>query len=184
MDALLAKLLSSIRSGTKVCVAYSGGLDSSCLLHAVCDLQESAGIELRAIHVNHGMQSHSDVWQAHCEATCKRLEVPLTSVSVHLSDDASEEQARDARYDVFESVLQDGETLLFAHHQDDQLETMLLRLMRGAGPAGLAGMPVARPLGRGQLCRPWLDVQRTELQDYAERHHLDWIEDDSNSSNK
>lgn len=183
MDVLLGELQAALdRSAAKnLLVAYSGGLDSTCLLHAASSLSGAANRQLRALHINHGLQSAANDWQQHCEQRCASLGIELSCHAVDLPVDASEDEARQARYGVFESQLRSDETLLLAHHLDDQLETLLLRLMRGAGPAGLAGMPQRRALGQGQLLRPWLALGRAELLRYASAHELDWVEDASNA---
>ncbi len=174
----------------KLVVGYSGGMDSHVLLHAIHHLQltdpAETGLQrfqLRALHINHGLSSHADTWQAHCQQVCLALPVPFQAQSVTVQQkpgDSLEEQARQARYQVFAEQLQPNEILLMAHHQDDQAETLMLRLMRGAGPRGLAAMPLNRPLGRGLLWRPLLEIPRTELQTYAIANNLQWIDDESN----
>mgnify|MGYP003634887486 CR=1 FL=1 len=161
-------------------LAYSGGLDSTVLLHllhAWC--AGNGGPPLRALHVHHGMQAAADSWAAHCERNCVDLGVPLATHTVAVT--GGEAGAREARYAVFEASLAAGEVLFLAHHLDDQVETFFLRLMRGAGVAGLAGMPAARALGAGTLLRPLLDTPRSDLHAYAMHHHLDYVEDPSNA---
>lgn len=184
MDVLLTALQAALdRSAAKnLIVAYSGGLDSTCLLHAAHSLSAASGRQLRALHINHGLQDAASDWQRHCERQCADLQIELACQAVELPGDASEDEARQARYAVFESRIRGDETLLLAQHLDDQLETLLLRLMRGAGPAGLAGMPERRDLGQGQLLRPWLSLGRSELQRFAGEHALSWVEDASNAS--
>ncbi|MEM1112631.1 MAG: tRNA lysidine(34) synthetase TilS [Pseudomonadota bacterium] len=162
-------------------LAFSGGLDSSVLLHLLSRL--GTGPSLRALHINHGMQREADEWAAHCQRVCAELEVPLDieRVEVEASGDGPEAAARRARYASFERAIGDGEVLLLAHHLDDQVETFLLRLMRGAGPRGLAGMPATRALGPGRLLRPLLGLPRSALLTYARDRQLSWIEDPSNA---
>lgn len=164
------------------CVALSGGLDSSVLLHALVSLKGRQTLPvLRAIHVHHGLQPAADAWPAHCQRLCDGLGVELAVRHVQVAPAASIEQsARDARYAAFAEALLPGEVLLTGQHRDDQAETLLLRLLRGAGVRGLAGMPVRRRLGVGELLRPLLDVSRAELLAYAQAHGLQWVEDPSN----
>lgn len=165
-------------------VAYSGGLDSSCLLHVAAGLASAEQRPLRAIHVNHGISAAADQWQDHCRQVCAGLGIALDCAAVTLLSDASEDQAREARYEAFATRLRGAECLLLAHHLDDQLETLLLRLLRGAGPGGLAGMPARRSLGEGQLLRPWLGLPRSELEAYAASQKLSWVEDESNAATR
>lgn len=165
------------------CVGYSGGRDSHVLLHLMASLRERLAVPLRAVHVNHGLQEQARAWAEHCRQVCAALGIPLTVLEVEcdLGSGASvEEAARDARYGAFEQELLEGECLLLAQHQDDQAETVLLRLFRGAGVHGLAAMPVTRRLGRGRLLRPLLDVPAEAIVAYAEDQELSWIEDPSN----
>ncbi|KSW23342.1 MULTISPECIES: tRNA lysidine(34) synthetase TilS [unclassified Pseudomonas] len=164
-------------------VGFSGGLDSSVLLHLLAQLARTESLPpLSAIHVHHGLQAAADAWPAHCEAFCRELGVPLLVERVTVPTGASLEQAaRRARYEAFAKHLKTDDCLLAAQHRDDQAETLLFRLLRGAGVRGLAGIPAARPLGAGMLLRPLLDVPRAELESYAREHGLRWIEDPSNT---
>lgn len=172
---------------TGYCVAYSGGRDSHVLLHLMAALRERLDVPLRAVHINHGLQAAAPDWALHCSDVCARLAIPLTVIAVACevgAGDSLEEAARTARYRAFEQTLQCGEALLLAHHQDDQAETVLLRLLRGAGVHGLAAMPPRRPLGRGLLLRPLLDVPAAAVAEYAQAQGLRWVEDPSNSSDR
>jgi tRNA(Ile)-lysidine synthase len=166
------------------CVALSGGLDSSVLLDVLCAWRSSVGgvPPLSAIHVHHGLHAQADAWLRHCEALCQRLQVPLTShrVEVGPAGRGTEDAARRARYQVFERQLRSGDLLFMGHHLDDQVETFFLRLLRGAGIEGLAGMPGERSLGSGKLVRPLLAVSRAELEQYAGERSLNWVDDPSN----
>jgi tRNA(Ile)-lysidine synthase len=167
-------------------LGFSGGLDSTVLLHLLCELQREQGLPLpRPIHINHQLSPVADQWQRHCEALCEELKVPLEihQVSVEAAGEGPEAAARSARYRVFAQCLSDGDCLLLAHHLDDQVETFFLRLMRGAGTRGLSGIPLRRSLGRGYLWRPLLDYSRAELEFYAREQGLRWIEDESNLDN-
>ncbi|SFA73384.1 tRNA lysidine(34) synthetase TilS [Azotobacter beijerinckii] len=163
-------------------LAFSGGLDSTVLLHLVVRLGRQHGLPpLSALHVHHGLQVVADDWPEHCRQVCARLGVPLQVLRVRVEAGASlERAAREARYRAFAEVLGEGELLLTAQHQDDQAETLLFRLLRGAGVRGLAAMPAVRTLGRGRLLRPLLGVSRGELERYAVEQGLQWIEDPSN----
>jgi tRNA(Ile)-lysidine synthase len=186
MQPLLSSLKHALADQrfSAVAVAYSGGLDSTVLLHAASQLLSGQSVELRAIHINHGIETAADQWQAHCQACCEQWQIPLSCRTLALGKGSSEDEARQARYAVFAEQLREDELLLLAQHLDDQLETLLLRLCRGSGVAGLGGMPRQRRLGRGNLLRPWLDIRRSVLADYARQQSLSWIEDQSNSDSR
>ena len=186
---LPAKLLHTLapwRNAPAWHIAFSGGLDSTVLLHLLASLANTESLPpLRAVHVHHGLQAAADAWPAHCQSTCDSLGVPLRVMHVQVQPGASlERAARDARYQVFTEVTGVGEVLLTGQHRDDQAETLLFRLLRGAGVRGLAAMPVQRPLAAGCLVRPLLDVSRAELEAYAEAHQLKWIKDPSNADSR
>ena len=166
-----------------VCVAWSGGMDSSVLLAALAQLpHRPAG--LRAVHVDHRLQPHSGRWSAHCRRVARALNVPLTVRTARIArrpGESLEAVARAARYRLLGAQLAAGEALLTAHHQDDQLETVLLQLLRGAGVAGIAAMPAVAAFARGTLVRPLLEVPRAALVDWARAQGLEWVEDDSNA---
>ncbi|WP_336331744.1 tRNA lysidine(34) synthetase TilS [Pseudomonas putida] len=164
-------------------VAFSGGLDSTVLLHLLAEqARKHASPPLRAIHIHHGLQPAADAWPAHCQAICDNLGIELQVIHVQVSPGASLEQAaRDARYTAFKNALGPGDILFTGQHRDDQAETLLFRLLRGAGLRGLAAMPGQRALGQGYLARPLLGRSRQQLQDYAKAHELVWIEDPSNA---
>jgi tRNA(Ile)-lysidine synthase len=167
------------------CVALSGGLDSSVLLHAMAEVAHERSIRLRALHVDHGLQAESAAWAQSCRAACDAAGIPLQVVSLGLEvprGASVEAAAREARYAALAAQLSAGERLLTAHHRDDQLETVLIQLLRGAGVAGLAAMPARARLGRGWQLRPLLDVDRAELRAYADRHGLAWHEDPMNEA--
>lgn len=180
-QAFRAALLRLVPPSARCVVAYSGGPDSHVLLHLCARLP---GIGLRAIHVHHGLQAQADDWAAHCAAVCGALRTPLDIVRVDARPEkgqSPEEAARTARYRVLRERLGDGEILLTAHHADDQAETLLLQLLRGAGVHGLAGMPECTGFGPGLLVRPLLSFSRAALLDYATAHKLCWVEDASNA---
>lgn len=186
LSARLLESLASWRAAPAWHIALSGGLDSTVLLHLLASLaQREALPPLSAIHIHHGLQAAADAWPAHCRALCAALSVPLQVDYVQVAPAASLEQAaREARYAAFAARLGVGELLLTAQHRDDQAETLLFRLLRGAGVQGLAAMPESRALGAGQLVRPLLNCSRDELLAYAREHKLSWIEDPSNADER
>ncbi|OOZ37089.1 tRNA lysidine(34) synthetase TilS [Solemya velesiana gill symbiont] len=164
-------------------VAYSGGCDSQVLLHALASLREHLSSPVLAVHVNHGLQEGAEQWAAHCVETCRSLNIPLETITLTLKlqrGESVEEIARNARYGAIRELMHNGDLLLTAHHLDDQAETLLLQLFRGAGLKGMAAMPEAIPFGPGRLVRPLLSFSRSQLEDYGEKHGLSWVEDESN----
>lgn len=170
----------------KLLVAFSGGLDSTVLLHQLAALRQQHDLQLRAVHIHHGISAFADEWVAHCQAICERWAVPLEVIRVTLQNDGSgiEAQARSARYAAFAQIIQPGEALVTAQHLDDQCETVLLALKRGSGPAGLAAMPETLAFGDNVLVRPLLNTSREALEAYAHAHQLAWIDDDSNQDDR
>ncbi|WLH86153.1 tRNA lysidine(34) synthetase TilS [Pseudomonas sp. FP2338] len=196
---LPAKLLQNLapwRNASAWHIAFSGGLDSTVLLHLLASLANTETLPpLSAIHIHHGLQAAADAWPDHCQAVCDELGVSLQVLRVQVQSGASlERAAREARYRAFTEVTGAGQVMLTGQHRDDQAETLLFRLLRGAGVRGLAAMPVHRPLAggrladghleQGHLVRPLLDVSRAELQAYAQQHQLQWIEDPSNADSR
>jgi len=186
LPSRLLQVLKPWRNAPTWHIAFSGGLDSTVLLHLLADLARHETLPaLNAIHVHHGLQTVADAWPAHCHRVCTALGVPLRVVEVQVQTGASLEQAaREARYAAFTRLLAPGELLLTAQHRDDQAETLLFRLLRGAGVRGLAAMPDQRPLGHGHLLRPLLEASRAELEAYAGEQSLIWIEDPSNQDSQ
>ncbi|MEG5899311.1 tRNA lysidine(34) synthetase TilS [Enterobacter bugandensis] len=164
-------------------VGFSGGLDSTVLLHRLKLWRDrDPGVQLRAIHIHHGLSRHAEEWVAHCEALCEAWAIPLIVERVTLADEGLgiEAQARKARYTAFAGVLLPGEALVTAQHLDDQCETFLLALKRGSGPAGLSAMPARSDFAGTQLLRPLIGETRASLEAWAREHQLSWIEDESN----
>jgi len=184
--ARLLTLCPALASASALCVAYSGGLDSTVLLHLLVQLHKQGLLmaPLRAVHVHHGLQAAADDWMRHCELQCATWQVAFAACHVDVilrAGDSPEAAARDARYAAFAATLQSGEFLVQAHHANDQAETLLLRLLRGSGLSGLGGMPEQRSLAQGSLLRPLLGVDRHDLHGYAQANGLEWIEDPSNA---
>ncbi len=170
-----------------LCIGYSGGLDSLALLHALASLPAARARGLSAIHVDHGLHTESADWAQHCQFTAAGLQLPLriVRVAVRRADgDGLEAAARTARLAAFRQHLPAGAILVLAHHADDQTETVLLKLLRGAGPEGLRGMRALRRLGEHLLWRPLLPIPRATLQAYAQEHALQWIDDPSNADTR
>ena len=167
-------------------LALSGGLDSVFLLHCIATLATAEGRSLNAIHINHGLQPEALDWESQCQALCHELGVSFQDHRLHLDPDRPdlEARARRARYDVFEETLEAGDTLFMAHHGDDQAETVLLRLLRGSGVRGLAGMPASRKLGAGHLHRPLLALSRARIDALARHWGFSWCEDHSNHNTR
>jgi tRNA(Ile)-lysidine synthase len=164
-------------------IAFSGGLDSTVLTHVLANSREIHGTPIIAVHVDHGLQADSSSWRAACESFALELGIDFVGQRVSVDQQSGhgpEASAREARYGAFRTIVRHGDWLLSAHHQDDQAETLLLNLMRGSGPAGLAGISAIRPFAAGWLARPLLDVPRKSLLDYAEAAELVWIDDPSN----
>ena len=180
----LHQVMPVLSAATTVWVAYSGGCDSHVLLHLLTRLRQTQTFELKAVYVNHGLSPNALEWAGHCRGVCAELDVEFVALDVDAAaqnGESPEAAARNARYQAITDLLQTEEYLCTAHHQDDQAETLLLQLLRGAGPKGLAGMPQASALGKATQLRPLLGFSQAQLQAYAEQHGLHWIEDESNS---
>ncbi|MBI5451263.1 MAG: tRNA lysidine(34) synthetase TilS [Gammaproteobacteria bacterium] len=180
---LLAEV-GQIPAVTRLVVAYSGGMDSHVLLHALHAVRDQLAAPVTAVHVHHGLQTQADHWVDHCRGVCQALQIPLHIITVDARarpGHSPEAEARQARYQALQRCISRGDCLLTAHHQDDQAETLLLQLLRGSGPKGLAGMPVVAALGDGRHARPLLAFGRAGLLQYAVHHRLHWVEDPSNT---
>ncbi len=165
----------------RLIIAYSGGCDSQALLHQAAMLRDETGMKLSAVHINHGLTEHANQWAEFCEQQCTELNIPLAQHQLQLDPNKNgEDQARRGRYAFFQTQLGKDDVLLTAHHLNDQAETILLRLLRGAGARGLAAIPFKRRLGSGWVVRPFLSQTRADLVAYVQAHHLSWIEDESN----
>jgi tRNA(Ile)-lysidine synthase len=166
-------------------VTLSGGLDSTTLLHALAGSAVARARGLRAVHIDHGLHEDSASWSDHCRDYTDALGVELIIRAVNVPPRRAglgrEASARRARYDAIEALLAPGDIVALAHHRDDQAETVLLKLMRGAGPEGIGAMRTLRKLGRGFAWRPLLGLPRAALREYAEHYQLDWLQDPSNA---
>ncbi len=173
--------LSQIPEANRYFVAYSGGMDSTAVLHAlvtVTDLKD----KITAIHINHNIDANASQWADHCQAFCDQLGVKLISRSVTLTDH-SEDSCRRARQDVFTEQLGEGDCLITGHHLSDQIETVLFRLIRGTGLLGLTGMKVLSKHAHYQIFRPMLNTEKSDIEAYIKQNQLTYITDPSNSDN-
>ena len=167
-----------------IIVAFSGGGDSSALLHFCHELNQQGLLQgsLSAIHINHSLNKHSDLWENHCKIFCKERNIAYQSHVVNINGKKSglESAARNARYKIFKDTLQPNDQLLMAHHADDVAETILFRLFRGTGLDGLQGPMKKRTLGKGIILRPWLGYAKADLSEYLSLNEIEFITDDTN----
>ncbi len=179
----LLHILRSFPAVKSYLVGFSGGADSTALLHALSVIQSQVNASITAVHINHGLHEDADQWQLHCESFCHQNKIELTCLKIEpskCSGKGLEAEARHLRYKAMSKLLKPGTCLLTAHHADDQAETLLLNLMRGSGVDGLSAMPESRPLGEGVLQRPLLGFQNSALISYLQENHVEWAEDPSN----
>jgi tRNA(Ile)-lysidine synthase len=180
--ARLVRLRELTGEPPRVVVAFSGGMDSTVLAHALIASRRRFA-RLRLVHIDHGLQSASAEWARRCAALARQWRVPFVSFRadiVRKRGESPEAAARSARYALLANAMQTGEVLVTAQHRDDQAETVLLQLFRGAGVAGLAAMPEIAPFGAGLVVRPLLDASREQIAAYARTHRLTWIDDPTN----
>jgi tRNA(Ile)-lysidine synthase len=170
----------------RVLIAFSGGMDSTVLAHALVRQRGKLG-SLRLVHVDHRLQPMSREWSEHCARLARAWNVPLVSLTADIGrvrGESLEAAARNARYALIAGILEPGEVLVTAQHRDDQVETLLLQLFRGAGVAGLASMPRQAKFARGSIVRPLLELSRGVLEAYAKSEKLQWIKDPSNATTR
>jgi len=161
-----------------IVIALSGGIDSVVLLHF---LNSHYPGNIRAIHINHNLSKHSKDWSLFCKELCHKQDIEFKSIDINIKTSSNvEENARKKRYNSLKSELSKNEVLCTAHHQEDQSETFLLQLFRGSGVAGLASMPKMKSFADAFLYRPFLNISKQLIVDYATKNNLDWVEDDSN----
>lgn len=185
-DWLAAQLAHQLPRHGSILVGLSGGVDSVVLLHLLCRLAPRHDWQISALHVHHGLSIHADSWAAFCRRLCTQLAVPLQVERVDtapLREQGVEAAARKLRYRAFSA--QDCDFIALAHHADDQAETLLLQLLRGAGVRGASAMPVlSKQTARPQIVRPLLNCSRQAILDYADAHRLAWVEDESNDDDR
>ena len=161
-----------------IVIALSGGIDSVVLLHF---LNSHYPGNIRAVHINHNLSKHSDNWSLFCKELCRQQGIEFKSIDINIKTSSNiEENARKKRYNSLKSELSKNEVLCTAHHQEDQSETFLLQLFRGSGVAGLASMPKMKSFADSFLYRPFLNISKQLIVDYATKYNLNWVEDDSN----
>jgi tRNA(Ile)-lysidine synthase len=185
-DILLRRLreLQGGVSAGRYLVGFSGGLDSTVLLHALVATRGEHATPIVAVHVNHALHPDAAAWERQCRRTARELAVEYVGREVSVVDDAGiglEAAAREARYGALKALTQGGDVLLSAHHEEDQAETLLLNLMRGSGLAGLAGIGAIQHFGSGLLIRPLLGISRRAIERYARESGLEWIDDPANA---
>jgi tRNA(Ile)-lysidine synthase len=185
----LAELECLVDRPARYIVAFSGGLDSSVLLHALANLpiEGENRVSVVAIHIDHGLQPESSSWSELCKVTAAKLGVEFRSINVNVQLDSGkgpEASAREARYSALQTELRNDDWLLSAHHREDQAETLLFNLIRGSGPAGIAGIGSIRRFGPGWLARPMLNINRADIEIYASDNELRWAEDPSNTDRR
>jgi tRNA(Ile)-lysidine synthase len=166
----------------RVAIAFSGGVDSTALAFALVKARGKFA-QLRLLHVDHGLQPASVEWSSHCARRAREWRVPFVGLRAEIErkrGDSPEATARDARYALLAQAMEPDEVLVTAQHRDDQAETLLLQLLRGAGVAGLAAMPPIARFGPGRIARPLLDTPRAQILEYAQSHQLSWVDDPTN----
>ena len=170
-----------IPPGSSLLLGLSGGLDSRVLLDLLAKAASSHSFHLSALHVHHGISPNADAWADFCHEVCAAVHIPLKVVKVNVPRDSGlglEAAARNTRYAAL--LAERADFVMLAHHRDDQAETLMLQLLRGAGVKGLAGMGKVNNKGGNIIVRPLLEVARADLFDYAQAHQLAWIDDESN----
>lgn len=181
----LAALERQAATPTRYVLAFSGGMDSTVLAHAL--RFADTGVPIIAVHIDHGLHDKSGDWSTHCEEFAESLGIEYCCRRVLVPQDTGkglEAAAREARYAALMQELGHGDWLLSAHHREDQAETLLINLVRGSGPAGIAGIGAMRRFGPAWLARPLLQISRDELRAYADKHDLQWVQDPSNSDQR
>lgn len=179
----LLQILNALPAVNAYVMGFSGGADSTALLHALGTIRNQLEVPFSAVHINHGLHGDASQWQTRCEQFCTHYQIPLVSIDINPvngSGKGLEAEARRLRYEAIASQVTEGAGLLTAHHADDQAETLLLNLMRGSGVDGLAAMPDSRPFGKGLLQRPLLEFQGDALRHYLHENGVEWVEDPSN----
>jgi tRNA(Ile)-lysidine synthase len=180
-------ILNIFPQSKKIWIAYSGGMDSSVLLHLVFSNKDKIRQTIEVVYVNHGLQEKSTEWGEFCRVLCEKYDLPFTQLNIDETvpkGDSIEAWAREKRYALIAQLMNKDELLFTAHHQDDQVETFFLQALRGAGPRGLSAMPLFKKIANSIHVRPLLGFCRNELLTYANENKLSWQEDLSNADTK
>jgi len=181
----LQRVLATLPAPSEYWVAYSAGVDSHALLHLLSQCRDDLSAPIKAVHVNHGLHADAALWSEYAQTVCDDLGVELVTLQVTekpMSNQSIEAFAREQRYRLMGDAMPTEAMLLTAQHQDDQAETLMLQLLRGAGVDGLSSMPICREFAKGWLARPLLGVSQEVILDYAKGRQLKWIDDPSNAS--
>jgi tRNA(Ile)-lysidine synthase len=178
----LESFLNQSQPLARLYIGFSGGIDSHVLLHLCAEIN-SIKDKITAVYVHHGLQEQADYWSEHCQMIAEKLGLGFLALTVDAKatkGESPEESARNARYQAFQSLIEVNDVLLIAQHREDQMETVLLQLIRGSGLRGLSGMPEQALFGKGKLLRPLLHVSKLAIIEYAKKYNLHWVEDPSN----
>ena len=182
-DDSFLSILEQYQNSDKFWIAFSGGMDSSVLLHLFYTNKKKIKHDMEVVYVDHGLQAEAADWAKFCQEQCKQYDIPFTQLEINEScpkGESVEAWAREKRYKLIENLMEENDVLFTGHHQDDQVETFFLQAFRGAGPRGLASMPSIKKKNNTFLARPLLNFSRKELARYAEEHKLSWQDDKSN----
>ncbi|QCI25885.1 tRNA lysidine(34) synthetase TilS [Buchnera aphidicola] len=184
---MIHQFIKNIPKKTKILISYSGGLDSTVLLHKLLPFRKKYPfLRLRAIHINHQINKHSRNWVIHCQNTCQKNNIELIVQKIQFKTKNNfQNNARELRYKIILHKILPNEILVTGHHSNDQCETLFLSLKRGSGITGLSGIKYQSNLSKKiKIIRPLLKYQKQQLQSWAIKNHLHWIEDNSNFTNK
>ncbi|XZR52867.1 MAG: tRNA lysidine(34) synthetase TilS [Enterobacteriaceae bacterium] len=184
---LINNIIKIIKNNKKYLIAYSGGVDSSALLHILFNLSKTLlkNISLRAIHINHNLNINSNIWVKHCYLFCKKKKIKLIIKNINIKKKNNlEERARKLRYKIFKKIILNDEILLLGHHLQDQCETFFLSLKRGSGPSGLSCMSFKKKMGKNYLIRPFLNIKKKIINKYVIKNKIKYIIDNSNYDTK
>ncbi len=185
-DSFLS-VLQELGNVNKLWLAYSGGMDSSVLLHLFYSNKEKIRHKIEVLYVNHGLQQEADDWSVFCQKQCEEYDFPFTELKVSEScpkGESVEAWAREKRYQLIDDIMEPNDVLFSGHHKDDQVETFFLQALRGAGVRGLSAMPLIKKKKNTFYVRPLLVYSREEIKHYANEHDLNWQEDKSNSDSR
>lgn len=188
-ETLIKKINKIISPYQKILIGFSGGLDSTVLLHLLTKIKEKIrkNIEIRAIHINHNINKKSKEWNNHCKKICLKWNINFISKKININGikkKGIECAARDERYKTLKNIILPKEIIIIAHNLNDQIETFLLALKRGSGPKGLSGMSTIKNFSNTKIVRPLLSIERKKILKYAKKNSLSWIEDESNKNIK